>query len=198
MLRIDWGNPKISIAEFEAFLSNYLGSQYDGLTMEGTYLYIITYSPLNLEQEDHILNYVYSLTTTPMQIISQPFSTKTIGEKNLYKRVHGIQAQLVQGENTILFTTPYNQCKITGLTIVNGESLDYGSFYVCDAASNPYYGVANAVLNQFSFNTNISKDFFKCESEYAADLILNLQLKIVYNSVSAKTIGINFLLHEVV
>ena len=67
-MRIDWGNPKISISEFETYLQSYLDTQYDGLIQNGDYLNIVTFSPLNGEQEDAIKDYLYAVNDTPQTI----------------------------------------------------------------------------------------------------------------------------------
>lgn len=56
---------------------------------------------------------------------------------------------------------------------------------------------SDAVLNQFAFNWNLTKDFYTKKSEYDADLYQGFKIKIVYKSVSAKTIGVNFNFDEV-
>lgn len=126
-----------------------------------------------------------------------PFAAKNVGSKSLYKRVTGIQQSLNQGSNTILFTVSYNWAKINGIDVVGSEVLDLVSFYVLDSTTGTYTGTANLQLNQFGFNVNLPKDFYSFKSEFDADLYLNMQVKIVYNSVSTKNIGINFILNEV-
>jgi hypothetical protein len=130
--------------------------------------------------------------------LSLPFAAKELptGEK-LYKREHGIRSSVSSGSNDILWTVPYNWAKIVGVEIVNGSVGDYCDFYVLDTTTGTYYGVANAVLNRFGYEVNISPEFYQSNSTFAADLYLNMQLKLVYNSVSSKTIGINFNLTEV-
>jgi hypothetical protein len=206
MLRIDWSNPKITLKQFEEFLSPYLGENYDGLLLENNFVYVRTLNEqISPEQESHILDYVYSLITSPakVDISSQaPFAAKTITLsdgtiKKLYKRITGIQQELVQGTNTILFTIPFPWCKITGIELINGENLDTACLYVLDDINGTYSSIPNYQLNQFSYSANASKDYYKLESEYDADLYYGMQLKITYNSISAKIIGINFLLNEV-
>ena len=67
MLQIDWGNPKISIIEFERFLTTYLGSQYDGILQRANYLQVVTYSPLSPDQENFILDFVSNLNYKPKE-----------------------------------------------------------------------------------------------------------------------------------
>lgn len=126
-----------------------------------------------------------------------PFAAKTLGTKKLYKRLHGINQELSEGSNNIIFAIPYDWIKITGLEVINGEALDFISMYVLDSTTGTYSTVPNYVLNQFGFNVNISPDHYSYKSEFDADLYRNMQIKVVYNSKSAKTVGINFVLNEV-
>lgn len=124
-----------------------------------------------------------------------PFGAKIITEANgdvfkLFKRVHGMQIPLSQGENVINFAIPYIRAKITGIECINGESLDIVNFYIVHPVSG--------VLNQFGFNVNVSKDYYEHKSEYDADLVQYLVVRAVYNSISIKTVGINIILNELV
>lgn len=67
MLQLDWGNPKISNQELETFLKNYLTSNFDGLLLKGSYLNVVTYSPLTSDQENFILEYVGNLNKKPKE-----------------------------------------------------------------------------------------------------------------------------------
>lgn len=127
----------------------------------------------------------------------QPFAAKTVGIKKLYKRVHGVSVSATEGSNTILYTIPYPWVKITGLEIVGGESLDNVSLYILDTTTGTYSTVPNYELNQFGFTVQVSKDYYSHYSEFDADLYQNMQIKLVYESNSAKSIGFNFILNEV-
>jgi hypothetical protein len=206
MLRIDWSAPKITIEQFEEFLSPYLGNNYDGLLSENNFIYIRTKNDqITPEQESYIMNYVYSLVTAPAKIdvsSQTPFASKSIAcsdgsIKKLYKRITGIQQSLSIGNNTILFTIPYNWCKITGIELIGGEDLDTSSFYILDSVTGTYSTVPNYTLNQFGFLVNACKDYYKFESEYDADLYIGMQIKVIYNSLTAKIVGLNFILNEV-
>ena len=132
----------------------------------------------------------------PQQV--QPFASKVLPNgKKLYKREHGIQATLSQGENVILFTVPYPWVKIIGIEVLYGEKLDTVDLMVLDSAQGTYSGVPNYKLNQFGFTVNVAEGEYEEENAYDADLYQGMQLKIVYQSQSAKTIGINFNLSEV-
>ena len=126
-----------------------------------------------------------------------PFSSKKFGDKSLFKRVHGVTQALNTGANTITFAIPYPWVKITGLEIVNGAALETASVSVLDSTSGTYTGVANYKLNQFGFNIVVAKDYYEHKSEYDADLYYGMQIQITYESLSDKTVGINFILNEV-
>lgn len=132
-----------------------------------------------------------------MQQISA-FSAKTLANgKRLYKRVHGFQTTLNAGVNDILFTIPYAWVKIIGLELMGGELLDTVDFFVLDSSSGTYSGVPNYTLNQFGFSVNVSAGNYASVCNYDADLYFGMQIKIVYTSVSNKTVGINLNLNEV-
>lgn len=132
---------------------------------------------------------------------ASPFSAKVIlhngTQKKLYKRQHGQQFACSTGNNDILFTIPYPWVKITGIRLINAEALDTCSFYVLDSTTGTYTTIPNYVLNQFGANVNIAVGDHEEHCKYDADLYTGMQIKLVYNSQSAKTIGINYVLHEV-
>lgn len=134
----------------------------------------------------------------PLPQQNQPFAAKILPNgKKLYKREHGIQAQVQQGANTILFTVPYPWAKIIGVELLYGEKLDIVDLMVLDSSTGTYTGTPNYQLNQFGFQVNVAEGEYEEQNAYDADLYQGMQLKIIYTSVSAKTIGINFNLSEV-
>lgn len=131
-------------------------------------------------------------------IDNYPFSAKILANgKKLYARVHGIQPTLAAEANTIDFTIPYSWVKITGIMVYGGEALDKVDLSIYDTAAGTYSGVPNYKLNQFGFAANIAKDHFEWTSPYDADLYQGMIIRITYTSISAKTVGINFILNEV-
>ncbi len=207
MFRIDWSNPKTTLDKVEALVSANLGSIYDGLIVENDFLYVVTTEPMSSTQEDDIRTIIYNLNDVKQQIsvVQQPapsaFASKTINVgdvvKKLYKREHGIQSTLTSGANTVMFTIPYGWVKIIGLELIGGEVLDTVDFFVLDSTSGTYSGVPNYTLNQFGFNVNVTPGEYEEMCNYDADLYYGMQIKIIYNSVSNKTVGINFNLNEV-
>jgi hypothetical protein len=160
--------------------------------------------PISSDQLDFETNYknlaeTNSQTNANIEVKLQvPFASKTLPNGNkLFKRYHGIQSVVSVGANDVIYTVPYPQVKIVGVDILYAEALDTVDFYVLDTITGTYSTIPNYTLNQFGFSVNVSKDFFRQESNYDADLYAGMQIKIVYNSQSAKTIGINFNMSEV-
>jgi hypothetical protein len=93
-MRLNWGNPKITLGEFHTYLQTLIGSQLDGLVDDGGYLYINTNSPLNGEQENAILSYYYSLSGAAQEVkMSSATSLSGVKEPN------GMRARLVGAIN---------------------------------------------------------------------------------------------------
>jgi hypothetical protein len=205
MMRVDWANPKITVLDADLFLASYLTTNYDGIILESPYLYIRSFTPLTGDQETYILNWIYSLNSTPISTVvssTTPFDSKTITVNgvahNLYIRAVGIQQALTTGSNTIIYTIPFNWVKMNMMECINSEALDTVNMCILDTTTGTYSGYPNATLNQFGFNTNLPKDFYQRISQYDAELRLGMQIKIVYNSLSNKTIGVNFIIHEII
>lgn len=132
-----------------------------------------------------------------VDVVAPAFASKLIGTKKLYARNTGFQQALSIGANTITYTASIPWVKITGVQVVNCEALDYVDFKVYDSSTGTYSGVPNYLLNQFGFSVNLPKDFYDRQSPFDADLYAGMVLKIEYNSVSAKTVGINLIMSEV-
>ena len=145
-----------------------------------------------------LTTYLLPLANKPLGTTAQlPFASKQIGTKKLYKRATGKQFSLQNGINILTFTIPYAWVKITGLEIINGESLDTVNLYILDDTHGTYSGTPNATLNQFAYTLNITKDFHSYASEFDADIYGGMQVKLEYYSMSTKTVGVNFILNEV-
>lgn len=132
-------------------------------------------------------------------VINSPFAMKAAGTKKFFMRIHGVSAEVQSAPNNIDFVVPYNTCKITGVEIVGGELGDKVNLKVLDTPTGTISGIANHILNQFGYNVNLSKDYYKYESAYDADLIKDMKIRIEYDAkdeLSPKTVYINFILHE--
>lgn len=126
-----------------------------------------------------------------------PFANKVLADKKIYSRVTGKSFALNSGSNVCDFTVPYPWMKIIGVEVVNGEVGDTVDFTVHDDASGTYSGYANLQLNQFGFDVNIASGYYKRLCNYDADIYQNMVLKSTYQSQSAKTVYINYIIHEV-
>jgi hypothetical protein len=117
--------------------------------------------------------------------------------KKFYARNTGVQYALSSGSNLLEYTIGYPWVKIIGIECIGAESLDTAEIKVYDNSSGTYSGVPNVLLNQFGYTLNMAKDFYRRESPFEADLYSGMVLKFTYVSVSAKTIGVNFIMNEV-
>ena len=200
MIQLDWVSPQLTLQQVEDLVKPILGDNFDGLRVEGTYLYVVTVNQATEIEEQSIKNAFYKASNSPqlISVTSSPaFASKMLGTYKLYKRVVGIQPSVIVGENTILHTVTFPWVKMTGIELVNGENLDKVSFWVLDSETGQISSVPNYPLNQFGFSVNVSKDYYEHKSEFDADLYAGLQIKILYTSMSAKTIGLNFIFNEV-
>lgn len=149
------------------------------------------------------VNTPLALNAPVIGINSTPaFAAKTVTingvTKNLYKRFTGISQVLAIGPNTFTWSqSTFPWVKFKGLEVIGGEIGDTCDLYVLDTPTGTYSGVPNYPLNRFAYAANIAPEFYKHESEYDADMYQNLQIKIIYTSVTAKTIYINFDMNEV-
>lgn len=128
-----------------------------------------------------------------------PFASKVNDDgKKLYKRVHGIQQAVIDGVTVINFTVPYTHCKMTALELINGNVLDKADLEVYDRTTNPYLGVPDAKLNQFGYATNMRADFHSQVSEFDSDLYSGMIIRITLTTSVARTVGVNYILNEVI
>ena len=128
---------------------------------------------------------------------SPAFADKTVGDKSLYSRMAGKKYPVITGSNTCIYTVPFAAMKFSGIEIINAEVGDEVDLYILDKASGTPYYALNLVLNQFGYEVYLAADYFRHESNYDADLFIDMQIKAVYESASEKDIYINYILHEV-
>lgn len=149
-----------------------------------------------------VIDFETNIKSTCNKAISsqiQPFASKILSNgKSLFKRFTGISQPLTSGSNTFSWTQSiFPWVKFLGLEVLGGELGDTCDLYVLDTSTGTYSGYPNAVLNRFAFSANIAPNYYKHISEYDADMFQNLQIKFVYNSISSKTLYINFDMNEV-
>lgn len=155
---------------------------------------------LDFETNFKALGNVKPLQTVSVQS-APPFGAKTqviAGVvKKFFARNTGLQQDLIAGSNEIVYTISYPWVKIIGIEVISSEALDTAELRVYDNALGTYSTVPNAMLNQFGYTLNMTKDFYSRTSPFDADLYAGMVLKITYVSVSAKRIGMNIILNEV-
>lgn len=132
-----------------------------------------------------------------VEVTSIPaMASKTVGTKKLFKRVNGIQSDVVVGNNEIFFVCPYPWAKFLGIEFFWAAEGTFVSLEVFDTPEGLISGVPNYKLNQFGFNANIASGFYSHKSEFDADIFEGMVIKITYNSNVSKRIGINFIMNE--
>ena len=146
------------------------------------------------------IDYIKGNLPSLVKSSNQPFADKVLPNgKKLYTRVHGVSASVSGTPDNIDFVIPYDNCKLTGIEILNGLVGDTCNLKVLDTPTGTISGVANYMLNQFGFDVNVNKDFYKRESAYDADLRKDMKIRIEYESIAAlpANVFVNFILHEV-
>lgn len=160
---------------------------------------------LSSDTVDFETNFKAAGNIKPSQFVSvqaQPsFGAKTIlvngVTKKLFSRNTGKQYAVTTGNNDLFYTVNFPWLKITGVECIGAETLDTAELRVYDTATGTYSGVPNYMLNQFGFTLNMAKDYYSRTAPFDADIYSGMVIKITYNSVSNKTIGVNYLMDEV-
>ena len=139
---------------------------------------------------------------TSVEANNFPFASKTLPDgSKLYKRKHGKAGVSVAPGTTesVVFTVPYINCKITGVEVVGSQEGDQVDFYILDTPTGTVSSFPNFILNQFGFGVFVTSGIFREGSSYDADLFQGLQLRMDYtnNGQSAVTPNFNITLHEV-
>lgn len=127
---------------------------------------------------------------------ASPFADKYVEGKSIYARIHGQVVSATSGANTIDFSVPFPAVKISGVELIGGEVGDTVDMLILDDATGTYSTVPHYQFNQYGFGVAVAKDYYKREHNYDADLYYGMIVRVNYNSASAKTIAINYILHE--
>jgi hypothetical protein len=145
------------------------------------------------------INMLKGLVIQEVHVSGQPpFADKKTAEGlNLFNRTEGKSFTLSSGANTLEFAIPWNTSKFTGLEVINAELGDIVDLKILDDASGTYSGVPNYQLNQFGYTVNTAPNYYVRESKYDADLYLGMRIVLEFTSVSAKTLYVNYMIHEV-
>lgn len=154
------------------------------------------------EQVNVLKNLTSEVVLKDNKAFEQPFANKVlVNGKKLFRRKHGASASIPANDSgTIEIVVPYTQCKITEAEITNCSVGDTADLKVYDNAAGTISGVPNLMLNQFGFSVQLPDGMYTDESNYDADLIQGMKVEITYNNNtnSAKTVGVNFVLHQLV
>jgi hypothetical protein len=129
-------------------------------------------------------------------IESPAFSAKVIGGKKIFSRITGKKFPVIVGLNTLDFSIPKNEMKMNGVEITNGKEGETVNFKVLDTPTGTISTVPNYTLNQFAFDLNLPNGFYSQRSNYDADVIKDLVIRIEINAVEARDLCVNYLLHE--
>lgn len=131
---------------------------------------------------------------------SSPFKSKAVTGGKLFRRKHGF-SRLVAASSTeeIDLIVPYAICKINQVEFTNAVDGDQVDFQVHDTSTGLFSTVPRYMLNQFGFDVELPNGFYTDRSEYDADLVIDMMIKIVYknNSNVPHTIRGNITYHEV-
>lgn len=138
-----------------------------------------------------------AIENNPNVKVMSPFGAKTFAGLRIFARNKGAKFSVVSsGTTNCDFLVPYANTKITGLELIGGEIGDTVTLQVLDTEAGTLSGVPYYMLNEFATDINIPANFYGREAKYDADLIQNLTIRVVYTSISNKTIGINCIFHE--
>jgi hypothetical protein len=157
-----------------------------GVTNDGTN-YLDPISGLRSLQESLIETRVVS---------NPPFAGKTVGEKKIFSRMTGKKFPVTVGVNTLDFLIPKTEMKMNGVEITNGKVGETVNFKVLDTATGAISTIPNFMLNQFAFDVNLPDGFYSQKSNYDADVIKDLVIRIEITAVEARDLCVNYLLHE--
>jgi hypothetical protein len=150
------------------------------------------------EGDDFEATHKATFNKTLGYVTTEAFSAKKLPDgKSIYTRATGVSYSLSVGTNDCYFSIPFPAVKIDGIEIIGGEIGDKVDLWVLDTPTGTISTISNYPLNQFGFGVGIAKDFYRRESKYDADLIQDMQIWADYDSVSAKDVTINYLIHEV-
>lgn len=131
-----------------------------------------------------------------------PFKAKATELGSLFRRKHGFKfdAPILAGQSaTIDLVVPYNYVKINELELIECNKGDAIDMIVHDTPTGAISGYPNVALNQFGFNVYITDGHYKDVSDYDADLIKDMVIKITYknNSLEPITPMGNITWHEI-
>ena len=130
-----------------------------------------------------------------------PFKSKITKHGKMYRRKHGFISENVLGGETIIIDlpVPYNNVKINEIEFINCVDGDTCNLQVLDTPAGLLSTIPNYMLNQFGFDVQLPNGPFKDYSDYDADLIKDMSVRLIYtnNTLETKQVKGNIIWHEV-
>lgn len=161
MLRLNWGNPKISLGEFHSYLQTVLGSKFDGLIEDQAYLYVSTFEPLDGTEENAILEYVHTLNAQPREVTTQADKNKDADGSVV------VRPKAAKAGWTYHLTAP----EFTTSTIGSLHHQDVSGNTLTEAAVKFYDANNTELTTQGSCDTDCVKTVFTFEPTWDYEII---------------------------
>ena len=173
-------------------------NKYLLFAQEASFIVTATIYKSSAEATDFETNYKATFNQELKSKIEEPpFAAKRVDGRNLFNRTTGQAYSLAAGTQDCEFVVPFAEMKFNGLEVIGGEIGDSVNLFVFDDASGTYSGTPNYQLNQFGYTVFPAKDFYKKVSRYDADVFVNMKIVAEYTSITAKTVYINWDIHEI-
>ena len=125
-------------------------------------------------------------------------SSTFASKENHFFRGHGSVFTAAANTTTNMeYALMHAKAKFNGAEIIGTNVGDKVNFKILDTATGTYSTIPNHLLNQFGFNWNMKNDSHKEILPYVSNLYMGMRILIEYtNAGAAKTIGVNYYLHE--
>lgn len=177
------------------------------IAIDGPITFIHTLSRQDQEKYETTLQGLANKQIGDEHTTPNPFASKTLNGKSIYRRKLGIVKDCPTGETEFEFVVPYNNVKINEVEFVNCEAGDCIDLFVHDTEQGhvqlskgvpPESITPFLILNQFGFDTAVPNGFYRDVSEYDADLIKGMKVRVVYKHAGQDTLknGMNIVFHE--
>lgn len=163
---------------------------------------VLSLNDVDITSTNDAIDILKDNITKEVKSTHQPFADKVLLDgKKIFTRVIGYSSEVGSFSENIDYTVTFSSCKITGVELINTDIGDTITLQVLDTSTGTISGTPNAMLNEFGTDVNMTKDYYKYESSYDADLIQDMKIRIIYDALDSllpKKIRINLYLHEVV
>lgn len=132
----------------------------------------------------------------------EPFATKVLKDgTKLFRRKHGYEIEVPANSSGVLeANVEYARCKINKLEIIDANPLDEIDLIILDTPTGLISSIPDYPLNQFGFSVKVSSLLYSDKSDYDAELLKDMKVKVVYRNKTnvSKKVGINVTFHEMV